>query len=241
MSTIHLASVAARYGRREVLHDLSLDVPDGCVTALVGVNGAGKTTLLRLCLGALRPRAGEVRVLGLDPVKDAARLRARIGHVPDRPDAYPWMTAKDLCRFLAPHYPTWSHARAADLLDRLRVPAAGRFRTMSRGEGMKAMLAVALAHDPEVLLLDEPFGGLDPLVRDEVLRGLIGAVGERRRTVLVSTHDLDVVSRVADRVAVLHEGRIVREGPTEAFVPPEAEATTPSALRDVLAAVAGGA
>jgi ABC-2 type transport system ATP-binding protein len=237
---IRLAGVRAGYGRRRILDGLSLEVPEGAVTALVGANGAGKTTLLRLCLGALKPAAGEVRVLGLDPIRDARRMRERIGHVPDKPDAYPWMRARDLFRFLAPHYPTWDRRRAEDLLRRLGVPERARFRTMSRGEGMKAMLAAALAHDPDALLLDEPFGGLDPLVREEVLRSVIAAAGERKRTILVSTHDLDVVARVADRVAVLHDGRIAREGPADSFVARDAEATTPTALRDVLASVTEG-
>jgi ABC-2 type transport system ATP-binding protein len=166
-------------------------------------------------------------------------VRSRVGFVPDRPDAWPWMTAQDLMRLLAPHYATFDATRASRLLERLEVPLATPFRSMSRGEGMKAMLAAALAHDPDLLLLDEPLGGLDPLVRDEVMRCVIGAAGERPRTILMATHDLEAAARLADRVALLHEGRIVREGPVEGFV---AESAHPpaEALRRALLSVAEG-
>jgi ABC-2 type transport system ATP-binding protein len=159
--------------------------------------------------------------------------------VPAVPDAYAWMTASDLFRYLAPHYPRWSDARAAELVRALRVPTDRAFKHMSRGEGMKAMLAAALAPDPEVLLLDEPFAGLDPLVKDAVLREVIAAVGERERAVLCVTHDLDVAARLADRVAVLAGGRIARDGPVSEFAAPAESTVTPHALRRALAHAAG--
>jgi ABC-2 type transport system ATP-binding protein len=235
---VDLSGVRAGYGRREVLSGVDLVVPRGEVVVLLGANGEGKTTVLRLCLGVLPVRAGTVRVLGLRPVKDAARLRRRIGFVPATPDAYGWMTACDLLRFVAPHLPTFDRRRADALIERLRVPTATPFRAMSRGEGMKAMLVAALAHDPELLLLDEPFAGLDPLVRDEVLGAVLAAVGEKARSVLVVTHDLDVAARVADRIAVLSGGRIVREGPASDFARARDEAPTPAALREALATAA---
>jgi ABC-2 type transport system ATP-binding protein len=233
---IDLRDVRFRWGRKTVLDGVTLAVTAGTTTALLGANGEGKTTLLNLCLGVLKPDSGSVHVLGLDPVADGRRLRERVGFVPDRPDAWPWMTVPDLFRFLAPHYPTWDDAVARDVAARLAVPMATPFRAMSRGQGMKAMLAVAVAHDPDVLLLDEPFGGLDPVVREEVLRSVIAAVGDRPRAVLLVTHDLDVAARIADRVAVLEHGRIRTEGTAaEVAGRPQAEAT-PQGLHAALAA-----
>lgn len=231
----------AGYGRRAVLHGVTLEVPAGSTTVLLGSNGEGKTTLLRAALGLVDARRGRVRVLGLDPARRSRAVRERVGFVPATPDVYAWMRVPDLFRFLAAHYPTWSPARADALVRALDVPTDRPFRHLSRGQGMKAMLAAALAPDPEVLLLDEPFAGLDPLVREEVLRQVISAVGDRPRTVLCVTHDLDVAARIADRVALMAGGRITKEGPAVEFTAAREEAPTPASLRDALAqAVATG-
>ncbi|MDA1194898.1 MAG: ABC transporter ATP-binding protein [Planctomycetota bacterium] len=224
------------FGRTRVLRGVDLDVPRGVTTVLLGANGEGKTTLLGACLGILARGAGRLDVLGLDPQRDPSELRTRIGYVPSTPDAYDWMRVADWFALLRPHYPTWNDELALDLVVRLDVPRTTRFGQMSRGQGMKAMLAAALAPNPELLLLDEPFGGLDPLVREEVLRNVIAALGAEPRTVLLCTHDLDVAARVADRVAVLAGGRIVREGPVEDFAGGDDEAATPERLRLALAA-----
>jgi ABC-2 type transport system ATP-binding protein len=237
------SGIRKRFGRREVLQGLDLALPRGTVTVLLGENGAGKSTLLRLALGVLKPEQGTLRVLGLDPLRQSRAVRERVGYVPDVPDVWGWMTMADFLRFLAPHYPTWNRERAQALAAELRVPLDVRFKDLSRGQGMKAMLAAALAPEPELLLLDEPFAGLDPLVREEVLRGVIASLRQAGRTVLVTTHDLDVASRVADHVAVLARGRITACG-TVAEVLGEAEpARVPERLLEVLrdeAAVGGG-
>jgi ABC-2 type transport system ATP-binding protein len=212
---IVVRGLEVRFGRHRVLRGLDLSVASGSTTALLGPNGAGKSTLLRACLGVVRPTGGSIRILGLDPACHGTRARRLLGYVPDAPDVWPWMTVSDLFRFLAPHHPTWDPEVAWGTVERLGVPARTPLGRMSRGEGMKAMLAAALAHHPPVLLLDEPFAGLDPLVREEVLRDVVGALGEEGRTVLVATHDLDVAARVADRVAVLAGGEIRREGPVD--------------------------
>lgn len=231
---IRARDVRMRFGRTRVLRGVDLDVPVGATTVLLGSNGEGKTTLLNLCLGSLARQGGELTVLGHDPQRRATALREQLGYVPSVPDAYGWMKVGDWFRFLRPHYPTWDEARSRDLVERLEVPKTTKFKQMSRGQGMKAMLAAALAPDPRVLLLDEPFGGLDPLVREEVLRNVIAALGGEPRTVLMCTHDLDVAARVADRIAVLVHGRIAREGSVAEFA--DDGAATPERLRDVLAA-----
>ena len=234
-NAIRVRGVQKRFGRKPVLRGVDLNVPAGATTVLLGSNGEGKTTLLNLCLGVLARTEGELEVLGLDPQSHPDQLRPRVGYVPSTPDAYGWMRTGDWFRFLKAHYPTWSDDRAEDLVARLDVPTDTRFKQMSRGQGMKAMLAAALAPNPPVLLLDEPFGGLDPLVREEVLRNVIDALGGEPRTVLMCTHDLDVAARVADRIAVLAEGRIVREGPVADFAAADEGAATPALLREALA------
>jgi ABC-2 type transport system ATP-binding protein len=238
-SAISVRGWSVGFRRKNVLDRLSLEVEPGTVFVLLGSNGAGKSTLLKSMLGLLPPREGSIRVLGLDPIRDARRVRQSVGYVPDVPDAYLWMTVPDLFRFLAPHHPRWSKARAADLVDVLSIPTDVKLRDLSRGQGMKAMLAAALAPDPDVLLLDEPFAGLDPIVREEVLRSVIGQLRDGRRTVVVATHELDAAARIADRVAVLSDGRIVKEGTLSEVVGSGEEEPTaaPSRLHAVLADV----
>lgn len=226
--------IGFRYGKRHILDGLSLELSKGSLTVLLGANGVGKTTLMHLALGLLKPRTGTLRVFGLDPLRNARTVRERIGFVPSEPDAPKWMTVHDLRAFLRPQYPRWSDARLRELIARLRVPESTPFRAMSRGEGMKAMLVTALACRPALLLLDEPFAGLDPLARDEVLTGVLGSLRDEGTTVLCTTHDLDAAARIADRVAVLADGKIAREGALADFVPTATSAL--EALRETIVA-----
>jgi ABC-2 type transport system ATP-binding protein len=233
--------LSMRFRKKVVLDRLSWRVERGSVTVLLGANGAGKSTLFRLALGCLRASGGSLAVAGLSPLREAAAVRRAVGYVPDEPDVYPWMTVPDLFRFLAPHHPRWSAERARALVASLEVPTDVAFRDLSRGQGMKAMLAAALAQDPEVLLLDEPFAGLDPMVRDDVLKGVVREIADGRRTVICATHELDAAARIADRVAILSGGRIAKEG-TLAQVLGSADepSDAPARLHEVLAATAAG-
>src|SRR5688572_23067548 len=171
VQVIHASGLCKRFGTKRVLDGLELGVAAGQVTALLGENGAGKSTLFRLALGVLKADSGTLVVNGFDPLREPKKLRQSVGYVPDKPDVYDWMTVRDLFRFLRPQYPTWDAPYAEKLVASLRIPEKTTFKSLSRGEGMKAMLAAALAPRPSLLLLDEPFAGLDPLVREEVLRG----------------------------------------------------------------------
>lgn len=233
-----IRGLSVAFGRRKVLDGLDLEPQDGQVTVLLGQNGAGKSTLLRVLLGVLRPGAGSVRLFGADPLREHRAVLQRIGYVPDVPDCYPWMTARDLFRFLERQYPRWNKALCRELCDRLDVPQRTRVKAMSRGQGMKLMLVAALAPEPELLLLDEPFAGLDPLVKEEVLQGVLGALRDGERTVLCATHELDVAARIADRVAVLEKGRIAVHGSLAEVLGQEEPAQVPSGLQRVLAEVA---
>ncbi|MCA8970249.1 MAG: ABC transporter ATP-binding protein [Planctomycetes bacterium] len=234
---VHIEGLELGFSRKQrVLSEFDLTLEPGAVTVLLGTNGAGKSCLLRALIGVLRPRRGTVRVFGLDPVREQRAVLTRTGYVPDTPDVYPWMKVRELFRFLEPQYPTWNAQLAHELCDRLAVPPRTKFKHMSRGQGMKAMLVAALAYEPELLLLDEPFAGLDPVVREDVLSGVIDSLRAGRRTVLCATHELDIAARIADRVAVLHDGRIVAhdtlDAVTERLEGPAA--ATPTCLKNLL-------
>ncbi|MCB9877449.1 MAG: ABC transporter ATP-binding protein [Planctomycetes bacterium] len=233
-TTLEVKGLEAGFGRKQVLRGFDLALEPGKVTVLMGRNGAGKSTLMRVLLGVLRPRAGTVRVLGQDPLRAHKQVLQQVGYVPDVPDVYPWMTAKDLYRYLEPHYPTWDRARQQQLCAQLDVPLKTRFKAMSRGQGMKAMLVAALAPEPLLLLLDEPFAGLDALVREEVLQGVIEALKDGERTVLCATHELEVTARIADRVAVLDDGRVVRHGSLAEMLGQDEPVQVPRALQQLL-------
>lgn len=232
------------FRRSPVLRGLDLEVEPGSCTVLLGRNGTGKSTLMRLALGVLRPSAGQFCVAGLDPARQPDAMRQRVGYVPDRPDAPRWMTVARLFEFAAAHYPTWNRATARELTDQFDVPTDTRLGDMSLGQSMKAMMALALAAEPRVLLLDEPFAGLDPVVREDVLRAVIGALRDGERTVLCATHELDIAARIADRVAVLEDGLIATHGALAEVLGERDEgmdtAAAPQGLQRVMAAHARG-
>ncbi len=240
-SLLACSRIVKSLGGKTVLDALTFTVAPGEVTVLLGSDGAGKTTLLRLALGLLRPETGEMDVCGFDPVFEGDALRQVVGFVPQEPDAYPWMTPRDLFRFLRPQYPAWSEAHALEVAGALQVPLTTPFSRLSRTDGMKAMLAAALAPAPRLLLLDEPFAGVDAAARDELLRDVMREVRDGRRTVLCATHDLDVAARVADRVAILARGAIAQHGTLAQILGPEAEPSrAPARIHELLAAAERG-
>ncbi len=230
--------VTKRFRKQRALDGIELTAEPGQVTVLLGPNGAGKSTLLRVAIGVLRPDAGALVVAGRDPMRDPYGVRRRVGYVPDRPDAPPWMTVGELCRFVKAHQPSWRDELADELIASLDVPRSTRLGAMSKGQAMKAMLVLGLAHDPDVLLLDEPFGGLDPLVREDVLRAVIGALRQERRTVICATHELDVAARIADRVAILVEGKVMAHGSVADVLGSDDPVDLPRGLHDALASAA---
>ncbi len=190
----------------EALRNVSLDVPRGSVLALLGENGAGKTTLIRALTGFLQPTAGTFQVLGLDPARDALEIRRRVGYVADAPALYDWMRVGEIGWFAASFYPPGFAERYRDAIVRYEVAEDRKIRHLSKGQRAKVALALALAHDPELLILDEPTAGLDPLVRREFLESMLDRAATGR-TVLLSSHQINEVERVADTVAILHEGK----------------------------------
>jgi ABC-2 type transport system ATP-binding protein len=214
-SAIAVQHLRQGYGKHTVLHDVSLEIPCGQTFALLGRNGAGKTTLIRTLLGLLPPSGGSVEVLGLNPALQPLEIRSRVGYLAEDQAMYGWMTAVEIAGFLAPFYPAWDAALASDLLDRFAVPRHARIKHLSKGENIRLGLALALAHQPEIVILDDPALGLDPITRKQFNRDVIEHLQAEGRTVFYSSHLLYEVEAVADAVAILDQGRIVRVGPTE--------------------------
>ena len=216
MSIIVARGLTVEFGAQRALDGLDLDVPPG-VTGLVGANGAGKTTMMSVALGLRSPSAGTIEVLGLDPVRDAVRLRARVGYGPERNVLPEDMPASDFVKHLAEVRGMPRREARGRASDALWLVGLGeeRFRamgTMSTGQRQRVKLAQAIAADPSLVLLDEPTDGLDPVQRDEML-ALIRQISEDFGIdVLLSSHLLEEVERVCDNVVALDAGRLVAQG-----------------------------
>ncbi len=209
MAMIEIRNVGYDYGRVHALRGLDLSVPEGALYALVGPNGAGKTTLMQMLMGLRRPQSGHATVMGLDTNALTARDRARIGYVAEGQMLPLWMRLDQLDAYLAPLYPGWDQALARDLDARFRLDATRPLRTFSRGERMKAALRCALAPRPKVLLMDEPFSGMDVLVKDELVSGLLESARSEGWTVVISSHDIGELEMLADWAGFLSDGRMV--------------------------------
>jgi ABC-type multidrug transport system ATPase subunit len=201
--------LSVHYGRRTALDRVSLAVEPGEVYALLGLNGAGKSSLVRCLLGSQRPAAGRARLLGRDAWRERAAVLAEVGVVPEEPDAPRAMTAAQLSRFCSSLYPRWDAEGVAERLRRCGVPLDLPFGRLSKGQKGQVNLALALGHAPRLLLLDDPTLGLDPLARRAVFEELIGDLADRGTTVFLTTHDLAAVEGIADRIGVLHDGRLL--------------------------------
>jgi len=234
-AALETEGLEVRYGRTVVLRELTLEVPRGCVYAVLGRNGAGKSSLLRVLLGERPAARGRVRLLGEDPWARRAALMERVGVVPETPSAPPEMTAAQLSAFCSRLHARWDARNVAERLARFEVPMNRPLARLSKGQKGAVMLSLALGHSPELLLLDDPTLGLDVVARDAVFRELIGELADRGSTVFVTTHDLRAIEGVAERVAILHDGRLAVEGTLEAI---KAEWDRP--LEEIFTAVTTG-
>lgn len=206
---IEIMGLSRRFGSKTALNDVSLYVPRGCVFGLVGENGAGKTTLIKHILGLLKPSAGSVRVFGRDPANDPAGVLGRIGYLSEHRDLPNWMRVDELLRYTAAFYPRWDENYAEQLREQFGLDPAAKVKTLSQGQLAKAALLLALAFRPELLLLDEPSTGLDPIVRRDILEAIIRTVADEGRTVLFSSHLLDEIERVSDQLAMIRNGKVI--------------------------------
>jgi ABC-2 type transport system ATP-binding protein len=206
---IDVVNLSCRYRKTEAVRGISFAVQPGTVFALLGPNGAGKTTTIHAVMNILRPSGGEARVLGTDSRHLGPNELQTIGYVSENQELPTWMTVAELLAYCRPFYPTWDERLSRKLLDDFELPAGVRISRLSRGMRVKAALVSALAYRPRLLILDEPFSGLDPVVRDDLVHGVLERAGEGQWSVLISSHDLDEVERLIDTVAFLDGGRII--------------------------------
>ncbi|HEV7238452.1 MAG TPA: ABC transporter ATP-binding protein [Thermoanaerobaculia bacterium] len=210
---IAVSDLTRRFGARAVLSSVTLEIPRGGVYGLVGANGAGKTTLIRHVLGLLRAEEGSVRVFGRDPVADPVGVLSRIGYLSEENDLPGWMRVDELMRYSRAFYPGWDDAYAGELRAMFALDPAAKIKTLSKGQQARAGLVIALAYRPELLVLDEPSSGLDPIVRRDILGAVLRTIADEGRTVLFSSHLLEEVEQVADHVTMIRQGKIVVSAP----------------------------
>jgi len=210
-----VSGLTRRFGSATALDGVDLSVLRGTVHGLLGANGAGKTTLIKHVLGLLRAESGAVRVFGLDPVADPPGVLSRIGYLSEENDLPGWMRVDELMRYSRAFYPRWDDAYAAELQKAFALDPVAKIRNLSKGQKARAGLIVALAHRPELLVLDEPSSGLDPIVRRDILGAVIRTIADEGRTVLFSSHLLEEVEQVADSVTIINHGRIVLSAPLD--------------------------
>ncbi len=205
-------------GGAEALRGVSLRIQGGESIAFIGENGAGKTTLMKHLLGALTPEEGAVRVFGTDPTRNPTAVLSQIGYLSEDRDLPDWMRVGELMSYTRAFFPRWDDGLAGQLLSLFELDPGQKIRTLSRGQRARTGLLIAVAHRPDLLVLDEPSSGLDPAARQDILAAVVRTVAEEGRTVLFSSHLLHEVQRVADHVAMLHRGRLVLNEPLDAIL-----------------------
>lgn len=209
---LRTTGLVKHYGRLRVVKGLDLEVPRGKIYGFLGRNGAGKTTTIRMLMGILKPNAGQIEFFGEPTRRTTIPLKRRIGYVSQSQNFYPWMTARQLGNFVSSFYPTWESKEYDRLLRVLELPFDRRSSQLSGGMRMKLALALALAHHPDLLILDEPTAGLDPVAQREFLEIVKNQSRNHGRTTLFSTHRIDEVERAADKVGIIDEGVMRYEG-----------------------------
>ncbi len=207
-NAIETNNLSRRFGKTDAVDNLTLAAPEGSIFAFLGPNGAGKTTTIKMLLNILAPSSGSARVLGVDSARLGPGDFARIGYVSENQKMPEWMTVGQLIDYCRPMYPEWDEAFCKKLRGEFELPLDRKLKHLSRGMKVKAALLVSLAYRPRLLVLDEPFTGLDPLVRDELIRGILELSEEGNWTVFVSSHDIDEVERLADWVGIINNGRL---------------------------------
>jgi ABC-2 type transport system ATP-binding protein len=205
-SAIHTQNLVKNFRKVEALRGLNLDVPNGAIYALVGPNGAGKTTAIKILMNIFGATNGRAEVLGIDSTRIRGRKFFSIGYVSENQELPGWMRVDAFLAFLRPFYPAWDRELENELVRQFDLPPDRKLRDLSRGMRMKAALAGSLAYHPQLIVLDEPFTGLDPLVRDELIQGLLGRAEES--TILISSHDLAEVETFASHVGYLERGEL---------------------------------
>lgn len=206
-AAIHTEKLVRRFGRTTAVDCVDLDVPQGAVYALVGANGAGKTTLIKLLMNIHRPTSGRAQVLEFDSLQLTGKAFTHIGYVSENQEMPEWMTVRALLDYYRPFYPTWDRVLEQELVCQFALPLDRKLKHLSRGQRMKASFASSLAYRPRLIVLDEPFSGLDPLVRDELIEGLLDRAPET--TIFLSSHDLAEIESFSTHVGFLEQGKLL--------------------------------
>src|SRR5215468_9690011 len=206
-SAIHTDKLTKRYSRVTALDCVNLDVTEGSVYALVGQNGAGKTTAIKLLLNLISASAGQAEILGVPSSQLRGKSYTEVGYVSENQEIPEWMKVEYLLDYLREFYPTWDPALERSLIKQFEIPLDRKIKALSRGMKMKLALASALAFHPRLIILDEPFGGLDPLVREQLIEGLLERATES--TIFLSSHDLAEIESFASHVGYLEEGKLL--------------------------------
>jgi ABC-2 type transport system ATP-binding protein len=206
-SIIHAGNLVKRFRSVQALRGLNIDVPQNSTYALVGSNGAGKTTAIKVVMNILIASSGRAEVMGIDSKTLGSEAFTSIGYVSENQELPDWMSVREFLWYVRPFYPTWDRQLEAELVRQFNLPLDVKLRALSRGMRMKAALASSLAYRPKLIVLDEPFSGLDPLVRDELIQSLSERAAEA--TVFISSHDLTEVETFASHVGYLHNGTLL--------------------------------
>jgi ABC-2 type transport system ATP-binding protein len=192
-----------------ILENISWDVPQGYIMGLIGPNGAGKTTTIKLVMNLIRSDGGQAKVFGLDNIKNEKQIKNKIGYVGEEQYFYDYRSADWTGKFVSHFFDRWDRDRYRTLLDRFEIPPKKRIRKFSKGMKVKLSLAIALSHNPDLILLDEPTSGLDPIIRREVIDFLKTFTEEDDKSVIISSHITDDVARIADYITYMVNGKIV--------------------------------
>ena len=217
MNVIEARDLTRAFGKTRAVDAVSIDVPQGVVCGLLGPNGAGKSTLLKLLVGHLRPTSGSAAMFGRTVSKPDPALWARIGYVSQQRYLPGWMTAGECLRFVRALHSQWDEAKVAHLVERLEFPLDARVRDLSRGHYVRLQIAIALGHNPDLILLDEPTSGLDPVGRHALLNLLVEEITVPGRTIVFSSHLVEDIERMADTVIIMNAGRIAANGPIDSL------------------------
>lgn len=214
-AVIEIDDVRKNFGDTSVLKGLTLSISKGQTFAFLGRNGAGKSTTIKMLMGLLKPDSGSLSVLDKNPVTNPIHVRSSVGYLAEDQTMFGWMRIDQLISFIAPFYATWDHQLAQTYVKQFDLPLRTKVKHLSKGQSVRLGLLLALAHRPELVILDDPALGLDPIMRRDFNRDLVTHMQAEGRTVLYSSHLLYEVEPVADVIAILHKGKIVRQAATE--------------------------